>query len=204
MATLTMPSAAGAILLPETTLFPHGALPLHIFEPRYRQMLNDALEGDCMFCVATLTAEETPDPTDCVSPVGTIGLIRASHEQPDGRSEMLLHGVCRVHFRRWHDDRAYPFADIEPFHSVDMPDRYAEQGLNRLRTSVSSVAARLPGDVREAITKTLAKITDPFTAIDAMAQQFVGDPSKRRELLEEPSVSERLDRLVAYLDQLKL
>lgn len=204
MATLKMPTAAGAILLPETTLFPHGALPLHIFEPRYRQMLNDALEGDCFFCVATLTAEETPDPADCVAPIGTVGLIRASHEQPDGRSELLLHGVCRVHFTKWHHDRAYPFAEIEPFHSVDIPERHAERELQRLRASVSGVAAKLPEEVGEAITQTLARIDDTFTATDAMAQQFVTDPAMRRALLEEASVAKRLDQLVAYLDQLRV
>lgn len=204
MATLKMPTATGAILLPETTLFPHGALPLHIFEPRYRQMLSDALEGDCFFCVGTLTAEETADPADCVAPVGTVGLIRASHEQPDGRSEMLLHGVCRIHFRKWHHDRAYPFAEIEPFHSVDIPERHAERELNRLRTSVAAVAAKLSDELGLAITRTLDRIDDPFTATDAMAQQFVADPAKRRALLEEPSVGQRLDQLVDYLDGLEI
>ena len=40
------------MLLPDCTLFPHGGLPLHIFEPRYRQMLDDALEDSCFFAVA--------------------------------------------------------------------------------------------------------------------------------------------------------
>lgn len=201
MVSLKLPNAVGAILLPETTLFPHGALPLHIFEPRYRQMLNEALEGDCFFCVGTFLREETPDPADCVAPVGTIGLIRASHELPDGRSELLLHGVCRVHFRQWHHDRPYPFADIAPFLSVDMPERLEATEMTRLRAAVASVIANLPDEVGRAITTTLQKIPDAFTATDAMAQQFVADPAQRRALLEEPEVAKRLDALIGYLQK---
>ena len=114
MPTIHLPERCGVMLLPDCTLFPHGGLPLHIFEPRYRKMLEDALEGDCFFAVARLTGDETPDPAECTAPVGTIGLVRASREQEDGTSQLLLHGVMRVRFTEWHDDRPYPFASIEP------------------------------------------------------------------------------------------
>ena len=72
------------MLLPDCTLFPHGGLPLFIFEPRYRKMLEEALEGDCFFAVGKLLGEEKGDPENFVAPVGTIGLVRASREQDDG------------------------------------------------------------------------------------------------------------------------
>jgi Lon protease-like protein len=87
------------MLLPDCTLFPHGGLPLHIFEPRYREMLREALEGHCFFAVARLSGDETAAPAQCASQVGTIGLVRASHEQADGTSQLLLHGVMRVPVR---------------------------------------------------------------------------------------------------------
>ena len=199
MASLTLPTSAGAILLPATTLFPHGALPLTIFEPRYREMLSDSLEGDCFFCVGTLESEEVADPSACVAPVGTIGLIRASHELPDGRSELLLHGVCRVHFKKWHHDRPYPFAEIAPFHSQDISERDEAYAMERLHRVVSSIAKKLPEEAQEVITATLAKITDAFTATDAMSQQFISDPQQRKTLLEEPDVTKRLETLLHYL-----
>ena len=203
MPSLKLPTSAGVILLAETTLFPYGALPLHIFEPRYRQMLNDALERDFFFCVGTLESEETSDPAECTAKIGTIGLIRASRELPDGRSELLLHGICRVNFTRWHQDHPYPYADIEPFHSVDLSEHEEAVGMERLRGAVTNVLDRLPDDVGEAITSTLDKINDAFTATDAVAHQFVSDPTHRKALLEEPSVAKRLDIVIEHFNQLE-
>ncbi|MDB4284527.1 hypothetical protein N9888_02685, partial [Akkermansiaceae bacterium] len=59
MDSLTIPEKCGVILLPDTILFPHGAMPLHIFEDRYRQMVEEALEGDCMFCIGNLLGSDS-------------------------------------------------------------------------------------------------------------------------------------------------
>ena len=84
MDSLKIPEKCGVILLPDTVLFPHGALPLHIFEPRYRQMLAEAIEGNCLFCVGNLVEPQFEDPDRGAAPVGTLGLIRASREAEDG------------------------------------------------------------------------------------------------------------------------
>ncbi len=129
------------MLLPDCTLFPHGGLPLFIFEPRYRQMLNDALEGDCFFAVARLLGDETENPGESVAPVGTIGLVRASREQEDGTSQLLIHGVMRVRFTEWHHDRDYPYASIEPVISVFTPEKQSVAAMKTLRGAVEDAAA---------------------------------------------------------------
>ena len=63
-----------------------------------------------------------------MAPVGTIGLVRASREQEDGTSQLLLHGVMRVRFTEWHDDRDYPYASIEPVISVFTPENQSAGG----------------------------------------------------------------------------
>jgi len=60
---MQVPSQVPVMILPNATLFPQMALPLRIFEPRYRQMLQDVLEGERMFAVALRKAKsrgETP------------------------------------------------------------------------------------------------------------------------------------------------
>ena len=109
---IQIPEFCGTILLPDTVLFPHGALPLHIFEERYRIMLEEALESHCMICVGTLLKEETDDLTSCVHPIGTVGLIRTSREMEDGRSNLVLHGISRVRFSAWPGGKKYPNAHI--------------------------------------------------------------------------------------------
>ena len=96
MSSLTIPEKCGVMLLPDTVLFPHGGMPLHIFEPRYRQMLEEALEGEFMFCIANLLGDDSTDPERCAAPVGTVGLIRASQESENGTSNLVLQGIFRV------------------------------------------------------------------------------------------------------------
>lgn len=79
--------------LPKVTLFPQALLPLYIFEPRYRQMLCDALHSTRMFSVAMQrprTTRESP------SQVAGLGLIRASVTNRDGTSHLVLQGLARV------------------------------------------------------------------------------------------------------------
>jgi len=199
MQTIQLPEECGVMLLPDCTLFPHGGLPLHIFEPRYRKMLREALEGDCFFAVACLSGKESDPPVDCTAPVGTIGLVRASHEQPDGTSQLLLHGVMRVRFTVWHSDRGYPHASITPVVSVFTPDSQAEAAMKTLRGAVEDAVRLLPQEVQEGVFALLDRADGPELMTDIICQQFVHEPNLRQALLETESVSARIPVICQYL-----
>jgi len=83
--------------LPGVVLFPRALLPLHIFEPRYRAMLADALAGRRLIAMAHVperaaTAEEPPP----IARVAGLGAIVEHRPFPDGRSNVVLHGCARV------------------------------------------------------------------------------------------------------------
>jgi Lon protease-like protein len=199
MSAIHLPDACGVMLLPDCSLFPHGGLPLHVFEPRYRRMLEDALEGDCLFAVARLLDEETADPADCTARVGTIGLVRAAHEQPDGTSNLLLHGVIRVKFREWHFDRPYPFASIEPLATFFEPDHQADAAVRTLRGAVEDAIRPLAPEVKEAVMGLMNRADEPALLTDIVAQQFVHDPDMRQRILETDSAGERIGLICEYL-----
>jgi Lon protease-like protein len=199
MSTIRLPEQCGVMLLPDCTLFPHGGLPLHIFEPRYREMLNHALEGDCFFAVACLTGDETGDPAACTAPVGTIGLIRASQLQPDGTSQLLQHGVMRVRFNEWHGDRSYPFASIEPVVSVFTPQAQAVAAMKTLRGAVEDAIRALPNEVQQGVFALLDRADTPELMSDIICQQFVHEPTLRQSLLETESVGARIPVICQYL-----
>lgn len=202
MSSLTIPEKCGVILLPDTVLFPHGAMPLHIFEPRYRQMIEESLEGDCMFCVGNLLGSDDHDPENHVARVGTIGLIRASREAEDGTSNMILHGVFRVEFTEWfNDEKPYPYAAVQPMLSTTLPKAEEKELRKKLRAAVNLVLAKLPPQVGQQINLTLNKAGDAATCADAIAQQFVNDPNDRQRLLATPEVRERIDFLVQFLNK---
>ena len=187
------------MLLPDCTLFPHGGLPLYIFEPRYRQMLEEALEGDCFFAVARLLGAEMGDPAGYVAPVGTIGLVRASREQNDGTSQLLIHGVMRVRFTDWHEGRNYPFASIEPVISVFTPENQAQAAMKTLRAAVEDAVRPLPEEVQAGVFALLDRADEPGLMTDIIAQQFVHEADLRQRLLEMDLVGERIPEICEYL-----
>lgn len=187
------------MLLPDCTLFPHGGLPLFIFEPRYRKMLEEALEGDCFFAVARLLGEEFGDPSSYAAPVGTIGLVRASREQDDGTSQLLIHGVMRVKFTEWHTDAEYPSASIEPVISVFKSEGQAAAAVKTLRGSVEDAVKHLPDEVQSGVFALLDRADEPALLTDIICQQFIHEADLRQSLLEMEDVGARIPVICEYL-----
>src|SRR6188508_1465181 len=97
-------------LFPLTTvLFPGTPLPLHIFEPRYRQMLADCLIGDRRFGLVQPGADtEAPER----GAVGCVAEIRANEQLPDGRSHIVVVGGARFVVQRLLEDPAPYFVGL--------------------------------------------------------------------------------------------
>ncbi len=203
MAALQLPDKLGAILLPDCTLFPHGALPLHIFEPRYCQMLREAVEADCLFCVGRLTGAEVPDIASCTAEIGTACLIRTSREQPDGRSDLLLHGLCRVRFTEWLPGKPYPFARITTTPSLVLEEGPSSDEARRLREVVEAILLGFSDDLVTKVRQLLDRTSDPGMMSDAISQQFVQNTTLRQSLLEELSIPKRIDLLIEHLRTLR-
>lgn len=201
MSALHIPEQCGVLLIGDATLFPHGGMPLFIFEERYRQMLAEALESDCMFCVGRLLGESAPGEPPHAAPVGTIGLVRASREQDDGTSQLLLHGILRVRFTAWHDEKPYPFASIEPVLCDPLPPAKEAAGMATLTAAVEDAIAGLPDEVRAGVLALLARADNAALLTDIVAQQFVHQPDIRQAILEETAVADRITRICAYLHE---
>jgi Lon protease-like protein len=199
MSSIHLPERCGVMLLPDCSLFPHGGLPLYIFEPRYRKMLEDALEGDCFFAVGRLLSADPGDPADRVAKVGTIGLVRVSRESEDGTSQLLLHGVMRVRFTEWHDDHDYPYASIEPVISVFAPENQAIAAMKTLRGAVEDAIRSLPTEVQAGVLALVDQAPDPGVMTDIVSQQYIHEPDLRQQLLEMESISARIPLICGFL-----
>ncbi|MBX9787441.1 MAG: LON peptidase substrate-binding domain-containing protein [Pirellulales bacterium] len=84
--------------LPNLVLFPHVLQPLHIFEPRYRQMLEEAVAADRLIAMALLAPGWEPlyDERPPLHPVACLGRVATYHRLADGRYNLLLQGLKRV------------------------------------------------------------------------------------------------------------
>jgi Lon protease-like protein len=85
--------------LPQAVLFPGALMPLHVFEPRYRQMTKDALDTHRIIVVAQILPSqgETAPGQPAIANVAGVGAIVEAQELPDGRFNILLEGRARVH-----------------------------------------------------------------------------------------------------------
>ncbi len=117
---VTLPKQLPVMPLPGAVLFPHALLPLYIFEPRYRNMLEHALRHHRMFCL-TLIKPSCPDwhaPEDFFQ-LATAGLIRACVGRGDGTSNLILQGLQRVRFTSFEQETPFPIARIDIVESRD-------------------------------------------------------------------------------------
>ena len=84
-------------------LFPGATQALHIFEPRYRQMLADCLEGDRRFGIAWVKPQPDLDPAPDLGDIGCIAHVHATHRLADGRSNIVTIGERRFTIQAWID-----------------------------------------------------------------------------------------------------
>jgi Lon protease-like protein len=196
---VTLPEQLPVMPLPGAVLFPHALLPLYIFETRYREMLEHALQQHRMFCV-TLVKPSCPDwyATEDFFHRATAGLIRACVERSDGTSNLILQGLKRVRFTGFKQEKPFPIAIIEAVESRD-PTTVETEALG---AKVVELYGSLKHDTRHLPAKLdqyLSELRDLEMLADLMGSTFVSDPLRRQHLLEERSLNQRLRFLIRYL-----
>lgn len=199
---ITLPAAVPVMPLPGALLFPHSLLPLHIFEPRYRAMLANALAEHRMFCVALLKPQRTEwHSSEDFHHTAGVGLIRACVGRGDGTSNLILQGLQRVRFTGFTQETPFPIAKIKPLVSVPPEASVQNEALN---AKVFDLYEQFKGKGRqfpEKVDRYLADLGDPEMLADLMAATFVSDPFRRQQLLAELSVTRRLRMIIQFLNE---
>jgi ATP-dependent Lon protease len=196
---VNLPDAVPVMPLPGSVLFPHALLPLYIFEPRYREMLEHALQRDRMFSVALIkpSCPEWQAPEDFFH-FATVGLIRACVDRGDGTSNLVLQGLHRVRFTSFEQEAPFPVAKIDLVESATNTTVEAEalgEKVLELYRKLKRAGRRLPPKVD----RYLAQLGDLEMLADLVASTFVDDPLRRQKMLEESSVNQRLRLLITFL-----
>ena len=194
-----IPDTLPVMVLGGATLFPHGYMPLFIFEPRYRAMLQYALQRERMFCVGhALPGVDSDSHPDPVYPITTAGLVRACVTHDDGTSHLMLSGLKRVEILGWEQTEPFRVASIMPI-DCQAPDAKAVQ---ERALEIVDMCGRLceKGEpISERLREHLRCVKDPSAIADVVAQCFVNDPSERQRILEMVDIPERLDFVSEYL-----
>ena len=191
------PQTIPIMALSGVTLFPHALLPLYIFEPRYRQMLDTVLAGDRIFAVGMVrpdTGEES------IFPVAGAGLVRACVGQPDGTSQLILQGIGRVRFESFPQTEPYLIGRAEPVETVNDDENAAQQLGSELQEICAGLVSR-GVELPEPFTRAFGEMDDPSLLGDLMAQHLVREPLSAQEILGETNLPARLRKLVGVLRQ---
>ena len=189
-----LPPTLPVMVLPGVTLFPNALLPLHIFEPRYRAMLEEALGQGRMLAMAMPRGEGGGD----VETIAGAGLVRACVRNEDGTSNLILQGVGRIRFTGWEQEEPFRVARIEMLQSHGG----AEERLASLVTQLHALCGRFKEqgiDLPAQFEAYLDQITNIGVITDLVASTLVADPSVRQRLLEELNIERRLAALLAAL-----
>lgn len=196
--------------LPDVVLFPHTMLPLHIFEPRYRKMVQDCLAGDKRLAMGLLKPGWEKDyygrpPIHAVAGAGEI----VQHEElPGGRFNILLRGTMRIGITaEMAPDLPYRVVRARP-----LVDRYTGQGPDALTLRVDRlkvVYLRILAEVQKGqgeMAKIFGGVKDPGIIVDRIAGAVIADTEVRQQVLECVEVSARLslvqEQLVEALTRL--
>jgi Lon protease-like protein len=216
---MQLPCEAPVMTLPNATLFPQALLPLYLYEPRYRKMLADVLQGDRLFAVAMqkpACRRETP------LPIAGLGMIRAAVKHKDGTSHLVLQGLARVELAGAVRYRPYRVYRLRPLKSPPCDDAVAgalvaqvrrllaerfQEGvpfpfpvLSQPKLKSDAEAAGAPEALpAQELLKFLGQIANPDQVADLVTCALLPDAAERQAILETVNVEARLNQLIRFL-----
>jgi Lon protease-like protein len=192
--------------LPDLVLFPSVVQPLHIFEPRYRQLMADALSGDRLMALALLQAgrEQEHHPAPPIHPVVCLGRIFKEERLADGRYNLLLHGLSRARvLEELATPRPYRTARVELLR--EGPEPAGEAGRELLRQLARQMERWLASQrtALEQLEKLLTSGLSLGTLCDIFSFALPFGSEMKQGLLEETDPGKRVGRLLTHLDSLE-
>lgn len=171
----------------DIVLFPGQAVPLHIFEPRYRQMTRHCIDTQSPFGIVFMH-ERTMARTGCSAMI-----VKILKEYEDGRSDILTAGQSAFQLIRTHDEKPYLEADVE----------YLEEDFTEVDSAVSERLEKLCNQCHQLLYGEDAPRFETEGGISLayhVASELPVDAAMRQGLLEIRSEAKRQERLVEHLD----
>ena len=184
--------------LPNLVLFPNIVVPLHIFEERYKLMINGCVDRDEAFGLVLLRSGSDEETEDTIHRVGVTARVAEVERLDDGRMNILCQGETRFRIYRFTQQKPFWKASVDFFED---DERHATESLYdqvaELYRGVAELSAKLSGSER-------AELTLPESAPDLsyMVSYVLDiDSEEKQKLLEMNSAAERLRMLIAHLTE---
>jgi Lon protease-like protein len=184
--------------LQNVVLFPNVFLPLHIFEPRYREMVADALHGDRIIGMVLLRPgwEGDYEGRPPIYPVGCAGLITNAEPLSDGRYNIVLQGLQKFRVTGEDASRSYRLAHVETIlEAVSAADR------NVMRSERQRLEELLvPQPAGRGVNPRMPRSMPDEDLVNALAQYLELEPVEKQALLERDGLLARCRSLIELLE----
>ena len=193
-----LPATIPIFPLPNVVLFPHVFLPLHIFEPRYRAMVADALAGDRLIGMSLLRPgwEGDYEGRPPIYPVGCAGVITHHERLPDGRYNIVLRGIDKFRVIDEEQGRLYRVAQIETLHETILDAQRDEIRAARSRLETLLV----PQPQGRGVDPKLPPAMSDEDLVNTLAQYMELEPLEKQALLERDGLLARCRSLIELLE----
>jgi Lon protease-like protein len=185
--------------LPNVVLFPNVFLPLHIFEPRYREMIADAVASDRVIGMALLRPgwQRDYEGRPPIYPIGCSGVLTHVERLTDGRYNVVLRGLERFRIVEENHDRSYRCAITEPLRERPI----AGDDLTIIRRQRSKLESMLaPAVERAGGESAMPAAMSDEDLVNALAQYLDFEPLEKQALLEQACLRSRAESLVELLE----
>ena len=190
-----------------SVLLPGGLLPLHVFEPRYREMVRDCLRGDGEpeFGQTLIMHGWETGGGDDRAMVGTMARMMQVEALDESRYALVAVGTRRIRINAWLPDDPYPIADVDdwPDEDPDAPELAAHVAASHSRVRAALALAAEVGDIEVATLDDTEISDDPLLATYHLASLAPIGPADRYRLLSAEGPVQRLDVLDEVLDDIE-
>ena len=193
-----LPPTIPVFPLPNVVLFPQVFLPLHIFEPRYREMIADALGGDRIIGMVLLRPgwEGDYDGRPPVYPIGCAGVITHAERLSDGRYNIVLRGIEKFRIVSEDNSRSYRIAEVETIR--EPPAELDRDQLTAARRTLEALL--VPQPTGRGIDPKMPSSMADEDLVNALAQYLELEPVEKQALLERKSLLARCQSLIELLE----
>ena len=193
-----LPSTLPLFPLPSVVLFPNVFLPLHIFEPRYREMVADTLDADRIIGMVLLRPgwEGEYEGRPPIYEIGCAGLITHAERQADGRYNLVLRGLQKFKVREEDHSRRYRVAAVDP-----ILERVADSD----RAIIAAERRRLetllvPQPSGRGVDPKMPPSMPDEELVNALAQYLDLEMVEKQALLERDGLVQRCQSLIELLE----
>lgn len=187
--------------LRDVVVFPGSVMPLFVGREKSINAVYESLKRDRQLFLIAQKSPELDDPKrEDLYSVGTLANVLQTLKLPDGTVKVLVEGVQRFELLNVHNDGEFLEADIAALDMDNGPDNETRALSSLLRErflQLADLRKKLPSEVRD----TIEKVHDANRLVDLVGANMSLDIERKQSLLSLVSVNERLERLLAYVEE---